>query len=170
MAASLLINILITVCCFIGMGYYFNYREKKLHNLAEKKLLNFKDQYLHNIANRKVKEKSEIDKLKTIARKLEEKHKQILESEKKNAHITKDYEAEVTKIIKQAEERARLIEEGVKEDAHKFLEEQKKEVQTKMVDLVLGVTRKVMSRGLTYSEHKRLIEEALAEMEGEDED
>ncbi len=169
MPLDLLINVFITGLCLLGMGLYFNHREKKLHSVAEKRLYSFKDQYLHHVARRKVKEKEEIAKLKELARKLEEKHLQMIVSEKKVTVQNKDYlEIEVEKVMKQAQEKARQIEEETKASSQIFLEEQKKEVQMKMVDLVMGVTEKVLNKTLAYDDHKKMIEEALADMEGED--
>jgi exonuclease VII large subunit len=122
---------------------------------------------LHHVAKRKVNEKKEIDKLKTIARRLEDKHRKLLTEEKGNKKNDINFEAEVEKIIKQAQEKARQIEDDARAEMQKFIEAEQKDVQSKMVDLVMGVTKKVLTRGLTYSDHKGLIEEALSEMEGE---
>lgn len=165
MQLELFINIAITAVCLFGLGLYFNAREKKVQRMAEEKLGDIKDKFIHLTATRKVKEKQEIEKIKGIVSELEKKHKEVLIAQK--ARPSKDYSKEADAIIKQAEEKADQIEKEVKERADKFLEEQRKEVQTKMVDLVMEVTRKVLTKSLTYKDHKELIESALMEADGE---
>jgi F0F1-type ATP synthase membrane subunit b/b' len=165
---DLLINIAITGMCLFLLGIYFNYREKRLTTIADRRIKELKEKYVAQISDRKAREKKEIEKLKDIVISLETEHKKILKEKATNpAKNTKLYEQEARKIIKHAEERARRIEQEVRDDARHFLEQQKKEVQTKMVDLVMGVAKKVLAKSLTYEEHKELIETTLMEVEGE---
>ncbi len=160
-------NLAITGVCLFLLGYYFNYREKKIQQIAEKKLHEIKEKYLQQIAERKAREKKEIAKLKSIVQDLEDKHRQILrERLNKPKEVIID-KSQADEIIKKAQEKAKKIEEDVKEEADNFLEEQKKEVQTKMVDLVMGVAKKVLAKSLTYEDHRELIEKAFLEVEGE---
>jgi hypothetical protein len=162
---SLLVNLVITGACLLLLGMYFNYRERRLHHIAEKKIQQIKEHFQKTLAERKVKEKKEIEKLKGLVEELEKHHKKMLRE--KNAHPPKDYQTEADSVIQKAKEQAERIEEEVRLEAQKFLEEQKKEVQTKMVDLVMGVTKKVLGKALNYDNHKELIEHALLEVEGE---
>jgi F0F1-type ATP synthase membrane subunit b/b' len=165
MGAGLYINIAITLLSLGVITYYFNYREKKISGVASKKLKDIKQLYVAQLTDRKMKEKQEIEKLKKVVDNIEKKHRDFVKQQ--NSKLKEHYLAEAEVIIKKAEERAKKIEAEVKEDAKHFLEEQKKEVQTKMVDLVMGVAKKVLSKSLTHDEHKELIEKALLEMEGE---
>lgn len=160
-----LINIAIAAVSLVLIGLYFNYREKKIQGIANKKLKDIKQLYIAQLADRKIKEKHEIEKLKKVVEEIEKKHRQILKE--RNSKIKQHYAEEAEAIIKRAEERAKKIEAEVREDARRFLEDQKKEVQTKMVDLVIGVAKKVLTKSLTHDDHKELIEKALLEMEGE---
>lgn len=167
MDTEMVINLSITAACFFALGLYFNRRERKVHDLAERKLGEIRDLYIQQMARRRTKEKQEIERVKTLVTKLEDKHKKLMEIQRtqNQAHIDTGAAAE---MIKKAEERAKQVEAEIKENAQKFLEEQQKEVQLKMVDLVIGVTKKVLAKGLSYNEHKQLIDEALAEVEGEE--
>ncbi len=167
MGTELYLNILITLVCFLALGFYFNRREKRLQMIAEGKLSDFKDRYLDNIAKRKLKERQEIEKLKIIVEDLESRHKKLLH-EKTTQHTSKTFDEEANRVIKAAEERAKKIEDEMRGKANKFLEDQKKEVQGKMVDLVMGVTKKILTKSLSYHDHKQLIETAVMEMEGEE--
>ncbi|MEI6498707.1 MAG: hypothetical protein WCO23_01965 [bacterium] len=163
---ELIYNILITLVCFLSLGFYFNRREKRLQLIAESKLSDFKDHYLDNITKRKLKERQEIEKLKTIVIDLETRHKKLLTD--RATFSTKNINAETDKIIKTAEERGQKIEAEMRQKADKFLEDQKREVQGKMVDLVMGVTKKILAKSLSYNDHKELIESAVLEMDGEE--
>ncbi|HBG81364.1 TPA: hypothetical protein DDW69_00830 [candidate division CPR2 bacterium] len=165
-----LINIFITSVCLFTLGLYFTYREKELQSVSQKKLDEARERYLSQIAERKAKEKLEIEKLKAIVVEVEKRHKEILENKSKEPQIVEvsavsDDEKEA--ILTEARNRARIIEENAEEEAKEYLSEQKKEVQTKMVDLVMGVTKKMLGSALTYEDHLKLIEQALKDMEGE---
>lgn len=160
-----LINIGITGICLMILGFYFNSREKKLQQIAESKLKEIKDKYISLMVERKAKERVEVEKLKKIVDNLEKKHKEMIIQ--KSSELKDQNDSKAEEVIKRAEERAKKIENEVKENAQKFLEEQKKEVQTKMVDLVMGVSKKVLVKSLSYEDQKLLIENALLEMEGE---
>jgi F0F1-type ATP synthase membrane subunit b/b' len=168
MGAIFFINLGITGGCLLLMVMYFNHREKKLQDIAVNKLKESKISYLRQLAFRKVKEKQEIEKLKGIVKKLEEKHRELLLEQKSQAK--KSFEAEREEIIKKAQLRAAKIEQEAREEADNFVEEQKKEVQAKMVDLVMGVTKKLLTKSLKYKDHLELIEEALQDMEGEEDE
>lgn len=167
MLLELIINIVITGLCLFVLAMYFNRREKKLQHFTESKFEDVKGQYKEQVEKRKQKEKEEIEKLKNIVGKLQEKHKAMLLAQKNELKNNQNYNKEAIDIIKNAEKNAKKIEQEVREDARIFLEEQKKEVQAKMVDLVMGVTKKVLARSLDYDEQKELIEEAFLEVEGE---
>lgn len=160
-------NLAITGVCLFLLGAYFNYREKKLQKIAENKLGEIRERYLAQNAERKAREKKEIDKLKGIVQDLEDKHRQILKE--KNAQSTKkEVRADLADdILKKAKERAQEIENVANEEAQKYLEEQRQEVQTKMVDLVMSVSKKVLTKNLSYEDHQDMIEKALLSVEGE---
>lgn len=170
MGVELFINIVITIICLMALGLYFNRREKKLQFLATSKFREIEELYLHQLAKRKVKERHEVEKLKNIVDGLEEKHKKLLAEKNAQQNHLKGYSAEADKIIKAAQEKANAIEEEVRQKSKLFLKEQEAEVRSKMVDLVIGVTKKVIARNLTYLDHKELIEKAVLEMEGEETD
>ena len=168
MSTEIIINVLITSICLFALGAYFNHRERKLKDIANNQYLQIRDRLAHKIIERKAKEKIEIERLKTIVSDIEKQHKKILFED--NRELNRFSEEEMDEITRQAEEKAKLMEEDMKKNAKKFMEDQRREVQTRMVDLVMGVTKKVLSGGLTYKDHKKLIENALMEMEGEEED
>ncbi len=159
------INIVITVICLIALGLYFNYREKKLTKMADLKFLEIREKYLVQIAQRKAKERAEIDKIRNILIKLENKHKKLVSLRPSSPPTDALREAE--EIVRRTEKRAKQIEQEAQEKADKFLAEQKTEVENKMVDLVMSVTAKVVSKSLSYEDHKELINQALQEIEGE---
>lgn len=160
-----LINIIITAVCLVCLGVYFNYREKKLTKMADLKFLEIREKYLVQIAQRKAKEKNEIERIKALVAKLENKHKKISSLKP----LTPPTEAlrEAEEIVRRTEKRSKQIEHEAKEKAAKFLTEQKQEVEEKMVDLVMNVTKKVLKKTLIYEEQKKLIEEAMMEVEGD---
>lgn len=160
-----IINIIITAICLLGLGFYFNSREKKLHKMADLKFLEIRERYMVQIAQRKAKEKAEIERIKSILARLEDKHKKIL-SQKPSGDTSKAMK-EVEEIVKKTEKRAKEIEKEAKEKADRYVAEQRAEIESKMVDLVMDVTKKVLSKSLNYSDHKELIEQALQEVEGE---
>lgn len=160
-----LVNIVITAICLFGLGFYFNSREKKLHKMADLKFLEIRERYMVQIAQRKAKEKAEIERIKSILARLETKHKKML-SQKDVVDPTK-YLKEAEEIVKKTEKRAKEIEKEAKEKADRYVSEQKAEIEGKMVDLVMGVTKKVISKSLNYSDHRELIEQALQEVEGD---
>lgn len=163
----LMTNLAITGVCLFLLGFYFNYKERKLQTIAETKLLEIKEKYIRQIAERKAKEKKEIVKLRTIVEDLETKHRQILMSKSAPKPVIAISASEADEILKKAKEKAKKIEVEAQAEADKFLESQKKEVQTKMVDLVMGVAKKVLAKSLSYEDHKELIEKAFMEVEGE---
>ncbi len=146
---SLYLNIGTTAICLLVIAFYFNYREKKIQGIAGVKLKEIKDNYLDKLARRKLKEKQEIERLKKIVENLEKKHKEILTEKKKE--VKKAWDKDAEDIIKKAEAKSKEIEDQAKIEVDKFMAEQKKEVQTKMVDLVMGVTKKVLARSIDYN-------------------
>lgn len=167
METEILVNIAITGVCLFLMGIYFNYRETKIQQIADKKFGEIKEKYLSQIAAKKAKEKQEINRLKKVVEALEKQHIQFLQAQGGSVANGKIMSEEALVILKKAQERAKKIEEEVKTEAKNFLEDQKREVQIKMVDLVMGVTKRVMAKSLTYEEHKKMIEDALKEVESE---
>lgn len=160
-----LINIAITAACLVILGLYFSNRERRLTNMADSKFLEIREKYLMQVAQRKAKEKAEIEKIKSLVTRLESKHKKIISQ--KSDVSGPDITAHAAEIIHQAEKRAKQIEAESKQKADKFLDDQKKDVETKMVDLVMDVTKKVLARSLSYEDQKDLIEKALLEVEGD---
>ena len=160
-----LFNIIVTAVCLVALGLYFNFREKKLNKMADLKFLEIREKYLVQIAQRKAKEKTEIDRIKNILLKLENKHKKLISL--KPSAIPTESLREAEEIVRRTEKRSRQIEEESKQKAEKYLSDQKAEVEEKMVDLVMNVTKKVLSKTLTYDDQKELIEQALDEVEGE---
>lgn len=159
------VNLVITGACLILLAFYFNYREKKLNTMADKKFLDIREKYLVQIAQRKAKEKMEIDKIKQLLVKLESKHKKLI-GNKPNVD-TSEILQKAEEIIKRTEKRSKQIETEAKQKADKYLSDQKKEIETKMVDLVMDVTKKVLSKSLDYDAQKELVEKALQEVEGD---
>jgi len=160
-----IINITITVVCLAALAFYFNYREKKLNKMADMKFLEIREKYLVQIAQRKAKERLEIDKIKSLLGRLETKHKKLI-SNKPNVD-TSEFLHKAEEIIKRTEKRSKQIEAEAHEKAAKYFADQKKEIETKMVDLVINVSKKVLSKSLDYEKQKELIEKALLEVEGD---
>lgn len=166
MGIDLFINVAITGVCLLILGIYYNFREKRFQGLADDKFQEVKEKYIMEIAAKKARERAEIEKLKEIVSKVEEKHRRVIAE--KNVAKAPVYDLkEVDNIIKNAEEKAAKLIEEAREESRQFLEDQRKEVQEKMIDLVIGVTRKVLQKSLSYKDHKELIEAAFKEMEGE---
>lgn len=165
MEIQLLINIVITGICLFVLGLYFNSRERKITRVADKKFEEIKENYIAQIIHRKAKEKQDIERLKGIVAKLQDKQREL--ATEKPPPPPPSYLKKVDEIMQKATEKAKKIEAAVQENAKKFLDEQKTEVQTKMVDMVIGVSKKVLPKALNYEDHKSLIEEALGEIEGE---
>lgn len=155
-------NIILTAVCLVALGLYYSFREKKLNKMADLKFLEIREKYLVQIAQRKAKEKAEIEKIRNILFKLENKHKKLISL--KPSQIPSESLREAEEIVK----RSKQIEEEAKQKAEKYLADQKAEVEERMVDLVMNVTKKVLSKTLTYDDQKELIEQALAEVEGEE--
>ena len=151
--ADWLINIFITSVCLFTLGLYFTYRERELEAIAKSKLDEAKEKYLEQISKRRAREKEEIGKLKAIVLEIEKKHQEV--------------EVARQKILESARKRAMEIEEEAKKKAAEFLDKQKKEVQTKMVDLVMGVVKKVIGQVVSLENHKKIIKSTLDDMEGE---
>lgn len=160
-----IINLSITAVCLIVLAVYFNYREKKLNKMADMKFLDIREKYLVQIAQRKAKERLEIDKIKNILSKLETKHKKLI-THKPNLD-TSEFLHKAEEIIRRTEKRSKQIEAEAREKADKYFTDQKNEIETKMVDLVMNVTKKVLSKSLDYNQQKELIEKALLEVEGD---
>lgn len=164
------INLLVTSVCIFTIGLYFAYREKELSKISEEKLKETKDKYLKEIAERKEKEKEEIQKLKKIVDELEKKQKEINQTRSlivSEPLPSNKSEEDIENLLEEARKKAQHIEEGAQKKAHDFLEDQKKEVQIKMIDLVMGVAKKVFGQTLTYQDHLELVKKSLREMEGE---
>jgi cell division septum initiation protein DivIVA len=165
-----LINLLFTSVCIFTIGLYFSYREKEISKISEQKLREVKKKYIGEITERKEKEKEEIKKLKQIVDQLEIKQLEI-DQAKNNAPVQPQAknlsEEEAEELIAEAKEKAHHIEEEARKKAHEYLEDQKKEVQIKMVDLVMGVAKKVFNSTLNYDDHLELVKKSLKEMEGE---
>lgn len=159
------VNLIITGACLVILAVYFNYREKKLNQLADKKFLDIREKYLVQIAQRKAKERVEIDRIRQLVMKLETKHKKLI-SNKPSINST-EFLKKAEEIIRRTEKRSKQIEAEAKEKADKYLDDQKKEIETRMVDLVMNVTKKVLAKSLDYEEQKELIEKALLEVEGD---
>ncbi|KKQ94651.1 MAG: ATPase, F0 complex, subunit B, bacterial [candidate division CPR2 bacterium GW2011_GWC1_39_9] len=174
--ADWLINIFITSVCLFTLGLYFTYRERELEAIAKSKLDETKEKYLDQIAKRKAREREEISKLQAIVAEIEKKHQEV-EVARQNIgqgsergagqNVSNVSTEEAEKILESARERAAEIEEEAKKKADEFLDKQKKEVQTKMVDLVMGVVKKVIGQLVSYEDHKKIIKSALDDMEGE---
>lgn len=161
-------NLAITGVCLFLLGFYFNWREKKLESIAGSKLKEIREKYITQIAERKAREKKEIEKLKGIVESLEKKHMEILKAKKSaKPEDTQENQSESKELLQTAQAKAKEIEQAAKDEAEEYLDEQKKEVQGKMVDLVMGVTKKVITKSLNYEDHKELIEKAFQEVEGE---
>lgn len=159
------VNLIITGACLIILAVYFNYRERKLNAMADKKFLDIREKYLVQIAQRKAKERAEIDRIKQLVLKLETKHKKLINN--KPTINSTEFLKKAEEIIKRTEKRSKQIELEAKEKADKYLDDQKKEIETKMVDLVMNVTKKVLAKSLDYDDQKELIEKALHEVEGD---
>ena len=159
------VNLIITAVCLVILAVYFNYREKKLNAMADKKFLDIREKYLVQIAQRKAKERAEIDKIKQLLAKVETKHKKLISS--KPTINSTEFLKKAEEIIKRTEKRSKQLELEAKNKADKYLEDQKQEIETKMVDLVMGVTRKVLAKTLDYEDQKELIEKALRQVEGD---
>ncbi len=158
-------NVIITVICLMALAFYFNYREKKLNKMADLKFLEIREKYLLQIARRKAKEKTEIERIRNILIKLENKHKKLITM--KPSAIPAEFLKEAEDIVRRTEKRSKQIEDEAKQKAEKYLLDQKAEVEEKMVDLVMNVTKKVLSKSLSYEDHKELVEQALSEVEGD---
>ncbi|PIP30854.1 hypothetical protein COZ22_02435 [bacterium (Candidatus Howlettbacteria) CG_4_10_14_3_um_filter_37_10] len=171
--ADWLINIFITSVCLFTLGLYFTYRERELEAIAKSKLDEAKEKYLEQISKRRAREKEEIGKLKAIVLEIEKKHQEVevarqnIEQESEVSVSQNVSEEEAQKILESARKRAMEIEEEAKKKAAEFLDKQKKEVQTKMVDLVMGVVKKVIGQVVSLENHKKIIKSTLDDMEGE---
>ena len=163
---SEIINVAITVTALVALVFYYNFREKKLLKMADKKFLEIREKYLVQIGQRKTKEKNEIARIKDLVLKLERKHQNLLAKESAVPDIN-DAKAEADKIIALAHAQAEQIQKEADQKAKKHISDQKAEIETKMVDLVINVTKKVLKKSLGYKDHVDLIESALMEVEGE---
>lgn len=161
-----IMNIIITAICLIVLIFYFNHRERKMQKMADHKFSDIREKYLVQIAKRKARERAEIERLKAIVARLQHKHHEQILDQKGKQKIRLNM-AQAEDLLKRAHTRAKEIEKEAREKSQKFIDDQKKEVQTKMIDLVIGVTKKVLTKGLSYDDQKALIEEAIAEVEGD---
>lgn len=161
-----IINIAVTAICLLALGIYFNNREKRLSRMADQKFLEIREKYLVQIAQRKAKEKVEIEKIRELLHRVESKHKTLVTS-KVRAQNNAELIQKAQDIIKRTEKRSRQIEIEAQQKAQKYLDDQKKEIETKMVDLVMNVTKKVLTKSLDYDTQKELIEKTLMEIEGD---
>ena len=163
---SEIINICITIIALVILVLYYNYREKKLMRMADQKFLDIREKYLAQIGHRKAKEKSEIARIKDLVPKLEKKHQNLI-TQKSAVPDINQVKAEGEKIILEAKAKANQIQKEAEQKADKYIADQKAEIETKMVDLVINVTKKVMKKTLAYEDHVDIIENALMEVEGE---
>ena len=175
MLMGLYINLIITGICVLLIGVYFNLREKKIHKLASSKIKELQDKYAKIVTEKRQIESAELQKLKNIANELEEEYKNIRvtkrtlsAAEERNKNIVDT--TEFKQILHDAKIKAAQIVRDAKinaeEEAEDYLEHKKREIETKIVDLVIAITKKILSGGLSYDQHKKAIEDAFMEMEG----